>query len=235
MTEEFVSVYRMHPLMPDEFAFHRAENHQDLGAKTLTEISGHEARGIMESKQLADLYYSFGVSHPGAITLHNYPNTLRELKRPDGRTIDLASIDILRDRERGVPRYNEFRRRVFKKPVKKFEQITDDEAIASELREMYDNDIEAVDLMSGLYAEKLPPGFGFSDTAFRIFSVMAPRRLKSDRFITDSYGPEVYTPMGIEWVERYRFRDVLLRHMPNLAAALSEDKNPFAPWKKAIP
>ena len=153
MTEEFVSVYRMHPLMPDEFAFHGAENHQDLGLKTLTEVSGGEARGIMESQQLTDLFYSFGVSHPGAITLHNYPNTLRELKRPDGRIIDLASIDILRDRERGVPRYNEFRRRVFKDPVKKFEQITGgDKTIAGELRDMYNDDIESVDLMSGLFA-----------------------------------------------------------------------------------
>ena len=34
----------------------------------------------------------------------------RNFHRPGGDHIDLAAIDILRLRERGVPRYNEFRR-----------------------------------------------------------------------------------------------------------------------------
>ena len=49
---------------------------------------------------------------------------------------------------------------------------------------------------SGLYAEPPPAGFGFSDTAFRIFILMASRRLKSDRFFTTDFRPEVYTPRG---------------------------------------
>ena len=59
-------------------------------------------------------------------------------------------------------------------------------------REVYNNDLEKVDLMAGLYAEPLPEGFGFSETAFRIFVLMASRRLKSDRFFTDDYRPEIY-------------------------------------------
>ena len=45
-----------------------------------------------------------------------------------------------------------------------------------------------------------PPGFGFSDTAFRVFILMASRRLKSDRFFTDDFRPEVYTQAGFAWV-----------------------------------
>ena len=44
-----------------------------------------------------------------------------------------------------------------------------------------------MDLTVGLYAEPLPEGFGFSDTAFRIFILMASRRLNSDRFFTTDY------------------------------------------------
>ena len=47
---------------------------------------------------------------PARSRIHNYPNFLRELIRPDGGVVDLASIDIMRDRERGVPRYNRFLR-----------------------------------------------------------------------------------------------------------------------------
>ena len=56
-----------------------------------------------------------------------------------------------------------------------------------QIRKVYGNDLEKVDLMTGLYAEPLPEGFGFSETAFRVFLLMASRRLKSDRFFTDDY------------------------------------------------
>ena len=66
---------------------------------------------------MPDLFYSFGTCHPGAITLHNYPRHLQNLTRDDGEHLDLAAVDILRDRERGVPRYNQFRRLLHKAPV----------------------------------------------------------------------------------------------------------------------
>ncbi|HBE30043.1 MAG TPA: hypothetical protein DD990_01505, partial [Cyanobacteria bacterium UBA11368] len=53
--------------------------------------------------------------------------------------------------------------------VKSFEEITSNPQWAKELREVYNNDIDSVDLMVGLFAEDLPEGFGFSDTAFRVF------------------------------------------------------------------
>jgi len=77
----------------------------------------------------------------------------------------------------------------------------------------------------------VPPGFGFSDTAFRIFILMASRRLKSDRFFTNDYTPEVYTPQGLEWIEHNLFGDVVTRHHPDLAPALEGSQNAFAPWK----
>ena len=73
--------------------------------------------------------------------------------------------------------------------------------VVEELRRIY-GDPEAVDLMVGLYAEKPPQGFAFSDTAFRVFILMASRRLKSDRFYTYDYRPEVYTPEGLHWIEQ---------------------------------
>ena len=87
--------------------------------------------------------------------------------------------------------------------------------------------------MVGLYTEEKPKGFGFSDTAFRVFILMASRRLEADRFFTDDYRPETYTEAGIEWVESNSMRSVLLRHFPELADALAGVSNPFAPWRRA--
>lgn len=100
------------------------------------------------------------------------------------------------------------------------------------MAEIY-GDIEPLDLMIGLYAEAKPPGFGFSDTAFRIFILMASRRLSCDRFFTSDFRPEVYTEVGMAWVRNSSMRSVLLRHHTILTPALRSVANPFAPWRSA--
>jgi len=194
---------------------------------------------------MADLFYSFGVANPGAVTLHNYPNFLRNLKRPEAfgveEVIDLASIDVLRDRERGVPRYNRFLRLLHRTPISSFDDFRNPSfpTLAEDLRRIYGktpdgrDDVEMLDLMVGMFAEVPPAGFGFSDTAFRIFILMASRRLKSDRFIAgDAFTEEVYTQVGLDWLENTSMSDVLLRHYPELGPSLYGVKNAFAPWKR---
>jgi hypothetical protein len=230
ITEEFVAVYRMHPLIPDDYQFRSARNDAPLGEATFPELAGLRTRSVMERFSLSDQFYSFGIAHPGAVTLHNYPRFLQRFERPDGIVIDLAAHDILRTRELGVPRYTEFRRLLQRRPVRTFEELTDNPAWREELRRVYDNDIDRVDLMVGLYAERPPAGFGFSDTAFRIFILMASRRLNSDRFFTTDFTPAVYTPVGMRWIDENTMGTVLLRHFPDLAPALRGVKNAFAPW-----
>jgi hypothetical protein len=232
LTEEFVAVYRMHPLMPDDYTIRSAADDKVLETLDLPAVSGKAGQAVFHKHSVADLFYSFGRSHPGALRLHNYPKHLQNLVRDDGTRLDLAAIDIFRDRERGVPRYNRFRRLLRKAPVKNFEELTDNAAWREEIRKVYNNDIEAVDLMTGLFCEPLPDGFGFSETAFRIFVLMASRRLKSDRFFTDDFTPETYTQLGIDWVKTNSMLSVLKRHHPGVAPALDGVANAFQPWKK---
>ena len=232
LTEEFVSVYRMHSLMPDDYTIRSAKNGAALGQFELPDLSGRKGRKVIEQFDLADLFYSFGVAHPGALRLHNFPRTLQNLVQDNGDRFDLGTIDILRDRERGVPRYNRFRQLFHKEPVKSFEELSDNPAWVEEIRRVYNNDLEKVDLLVGLMAEPLPAGFGFSETAFRVFILMASRRLKSDRFLSKDYRPEVYTKQGIDWVENTTMIDVLTRHFPAVAPALKGVDNAFQPWRK---
>jgi hypothetical protein len=228
LTEEFVAVYRMHPLLPDDYVFRSLENDAVLEERTFPEVGLRGTRERLEELGMATCLYSFGRAHPGAITLHNYPRFLQHLERPDGTTIDLAATDVLRVRERGVPRYNEFRRLFHRKPVRTFEELNPQHA--DELERIY-GDVDRLDLMIGLYSEPLPQGFGFSDTAFRVFVLMASRRIKSDRFFTRDYTPEVYTREGLEWIDETSMKTVLLRHFPQLEPALRGVTNAFAPWK----
>ena len=232
ITEEFVAVYRMHPLMPDDFSFRSFASGAVVDERTLPDVSVNHARELMNKLSMADLFYSFGVMNPGAIRLHNYPRFLQKLERPDGPTIDLASVDILRDRERGVPRYNEFLKLIHKEPLKDFEQLSSNKEWVEEIRRIYGGDINKVDLIVGMFAEDLPEGFGFSETAFRIFILMASRRLQSDRFFTTDYNEKTYTKVGLSWIDDNNMGTVLRRHIPALGPVLDKVDNAFKPWPK---
>jgi hypothetical protein len=235
LTEEFISVYRMHPLLRDDWNFYSAQTGELLAQHEFVEVQGAHTRSFMDNFEVRDMVYSIGVEHPGAITLHNYPRALQRFTRIDGELMDLATLDILRDRERGVPRYNDFREELRMPRVRSFEELTPNRKWVEEIRRVYKNDIDKVDLQVGMYAEPLPPGFGFSDTAFRIFILMASRRLKSDRFFTTDFRPEVYTQAGIDWVTHTKMKDVILRHYPELEPALDGLPNAFLPWNKVSP
>jgi hypothetical protein len=232
LTEEFVTVYRLHPLIPDDWNFFSLESGEHLYNKTFTEIQGRYTRDFMHSLELSDLWYSMGMASAGAVCLHNYPNALRKLERLDGQVTDLATLDLVRDRERGVPRYNDFREMLRMPRRKSIDEITPNKEWAREINEIYHGDVDLVDVQIGMQAEQPPKGFGFSDTAFRIFILMASRRLKSDRFFTNNFNAETYTQVGFDWVNNTTMKDVILRHYPELTEAIDDVERVFAPWPK---
>jgi hypothetical protein len=235
LTEEFVAVYRMHPLLPDHFDFRSAETDgPTLGAVEFDQLTGPAAVDLLRANRLTDLIYTFGTMNPGLVTLHNYPKYLQTFKRADnGEFMDLAAVDILRCRELGVPRYTEFRRLLHLPVPTTFDEVTSNAQWAAELSEVYGGDIDSLDLIPGMFAEDRPEGFAFSDTAFRIFILMASRRLNSDRFFTTDFTDEVYIPEGMAWISDNTMASVLLRHCPDLTPYLTDVGNAFAIWNRA--
>lgn len=229
LTEDFVTVYRMHPLLPDDYCYYDYRTGELLGQRSFLEIQGDKADDEMRAIGLHNLLYSFGISHPGAITLHNYPRSLQAFER-DGERIDLSVVDLVRTRRRGVPRYNDFRAGLHMPRIKRWEDLSADPESVHLMRDVY-RSIDEVDTMIGLFAETPPEGFGFSDTAFRIFILMASRRLQSDRFLTVDFRPEIYSSFGIDWIANNGMTSVILRHCPELAALLPRDVSAFAPWR----
>lgn len=228
LTEEFVSVYRLHPLIPDNLAFFEAKTGEHKKTYPIKDVAFGSARKPLEEQNLGfeDVFYSFGINYPGAVTLNNTPDFLRDLHTPEGRHVDMGTIDILRDRERGVPRYNQFRKLFHMKPATSFLDLTGgNHEVAAKLEKVYEGDVEKVDLLVGCLCEPLPKGFGFSDTAFRVFILMASRRLKSDRFIATDWNEATYSKVGMNWVQNNGMKDVLKRHFPVLGESLKESKN----------
>jgi hypothetical protein len=239
LTEEFVAVYRMHQLIPDQVIFRRLRDGASAQTYEIRELAiEHGDPGRPRAKLaeigLAEAIYSLATAQPGEITLHNHPEFLQAYRPTDGHglALNLGMVDILRTRQTGVPRYNAFRRLFRLEPASSFNEIANgNPKWAKEIREVYGDELDDVDLLIGMYAERKPKGFAFSDTAFRVFLLMAARRLRSDRFFTTDYTPEVYTPEGLQWIEDATLAGILRRHFPALGPALDRAPgNVFAPW-----
>jgi Animal haem peroxidase len=152
--EEFITVYRLHPLVPDVLEFRRWD--QDPNAIRESVPVGDTFRkgatDAMRQKGLANWALSMGRQRLGALTLQNHPQFLQNLKmdrlESDTHQIDVAALDLIRDRERGVPRYNEFRRQYGLKQLTTFDDFVnqrepdpniraEQERLVQTLREVY--------------------------------------------------------------------------------------------------
>jgi hypothetical protein len=114
--EEFVTVYRLHSLVPDllEYRDLRKDPNQIVQKVAVINTFESKATDAMRSRGLANWGLSMGRQRLGLLTLHNIPQFMQSIRLPrldtPGKQIDIAALDLIRDRERGVPRYNEFRR-----------------------------------------------------------------------------------------------------------------------------
>jgi hypothetical protein len=237
LSEEFVEVYRLHSLLPETLQLRRRGQDGDPEDVPFPETRQRGSARITQDYAMSDLFYSFGNQHPGALILNNFPRFMQELSIPGNPFFDMGAVDILRARERGVPRYNEFRRQLGLNPIRTFDDLTDDANVVTELKSVYGKapeDVEKLDLLIGTLAEAKchrPTNFGFGETLFQIFILNASRRLQADRFYTTSFNEDVYTPEGLRWIDQTNLKTVILRHHPELAdSGLANIKNAFEPW-----
>ncbi|XP_024991524.1 alpha-dioxygenase 1-like [Cynara cardunculus var. scolymus] len=244
LTEEFVSVYRMHSLLPDQLfvrdiksapGFNKSPK---LSQKVdLVNLIGKKGENELSEFGFTTQMVSMGHQACGALELWNYPLWLRDVipQNVDGTDrsspVDLASLEIYRDRERNIPRYNEFRRLLFLIPISKWNDLTDNKEAIDTLHEVYGDNVEQLDLLVGMAAEKKIKGFAISETAFVIFLIMASRRLEADRFFTSDFNEIVYTEKGLEWVNTTEsLKDVIDRHYPEITNKWMNSTSAFTVW-----
>ena len=129
--EEFVTVYRLHPMVPDLIEFRELNGDPNIIKYKIpvTETLRGRATQMMRHYGLANWALSMGRQRLGKLTLLNHPLFLQNLSVPRLKSatgkIDVLALDIIRDRERGVPRYNEFRRQYGLKQLTSFDDFID--------------------------------------------------------------------------------------------------------------
>jgi Animal haem peroxidase len=224
ITEEFVAVYRMHPLLPESLTVEGT-------TYSLPNMTFVDARQLQPVQTTSKFLKAFCTSPARALALQNYPASLYNLEVPGRGTLNLAALDIQRDRERGLPRYNDARRQLLLQPYKRLSDLTNNPTELALLKSVY-SDIDQVDFMVGSLVDKdRPDGFAFGLVPFHIFVVMASRRIFSDRFFQEDFDALHYTKWGVNYVNNIDLRTVLLRHFPEYKGIIPE--NPFMNWKNA--
>jgi alpha-dioxygenase len=131
LTEEFAAVYRLHSLSPPGLILGDGDKKEFV---ELGNLIGDQGREEMRktNKRPKEMFKSC-LSYPcGALVSHNYPIAYRniaptddaglDLKDEDSR-IDLAALDLYRDRERGILKFNEFRRQLNLKPYRTWREL----------------------------------------------------------------------------------------------------------------
>jgi hypothetical protein len=128
--EEFVTVYRLHPLLPDLIEYRELRSPNQIAAKVpIVSTFEGKATDAMRSRGIENWAVSLGRQRLGLLTLNNHPQfmqniTIPRLKSETGQ-IDLAALDLIRDREHGVPRFNEFRRQYGLRQLTSFDDFMD--------------------------------------------------------------------------------------------------------------
>ena len=129
--EEFVSVYRLHPLIPDLIEYRDLSKDPNQIVEKVAVINTFEGKATdaMHTGGMANWGLSLGRQRLGILTLHNHPQFMQNILLPrlDSPTkqLDLAALDIIRDREHGVPRFNEFRRQYGLRQLTSYDDFMD--------------------------------------------------------------------------------------------------------------
>lgn len=127
---------------------------------------------------------------------------------PGAGGLDLASINIMRGRERGLPLYNSVRMAYGLGPVFEFSQINPDPAVYEVLANVYNNDINQVDPWVGMLAERPMDGSIFGPTIRTIMKVQFEDLRDGDRFFY--LNDPLLTEEEKDWISNTNFRDVVM-------------------------
>jgi peroxidase len=141
---------------------------------------------------------------------------------------DLIAEDIQRGRDHGLPDYNTLRDVLERiRPtgrsfplVTSFDQISSDPNIQETLSELYNGDVNNIDMLTGLAAEDLPRDrFGnvtssMGPTASEVVRVTLQRLRDGDRFFYKNpvFNGGMFTPEEIEEIDATKLSDIIRRN-----------------------
>jgi len=243
VSEEFISSYVLHEIMPPVFSLVDAQGNEVENARFVTDLFYKGGQERLKKHGLANVLSSFGANPMGLIYPFNVPEDLRrfsehemlippEQRQPDDvGYLDLAAIPIARERDARVPRYNDVREKIGLPRLKSIREISNDPAVVNALEDLYGH-VDQIEFIVGYKAESRPSNWGLTYTQTLAFLPVVVYRIIADRFYTKDFTREIYTPYGMERLRDVRFHDIIKNlYGPSL---LPQDRDApiFHLWRK---
>lgn len=252
-TLEFQTIYKLHYLVPSKIHVRSAETGKeiDLGIIDQSFVRSPDIF-VKAGVKMHDFIKAMGHTIAGTLNPFNVPKEMmhipmRSKTQPcyENMYMDILASTFWRDRDRGVYRYNAFRKGL---GLSTFDNVDDfiadcktygnqyiidyESQIRDALKVHYNNDMEALDLMVGCALEKKYPGFQIPDTIYTIFTFQTQRRMEQDPFFTDKFNKDHYTEFGMRILDDITMARVLKTVYPELKTQLADDDNVFMVWGK---
>jgi cytochrome P450 len=192
---EFNLLYRWHSLVPNHLTIAGYQVSADDFRFNNAILERHGAETIIDqaSQQLA-----------GRIGLGNSPDFLME---PERKTLDMG-------RRFRLQPYNRYRERFGMPPVRSYDELTGDPELSGKLRALYGDDVNRVELVVGLLAERRPaaavlPGLMGIMVGVDAFSQALTNPLLS----ANVYGESAFSEVGLQILDgTTSFREIVERN-----------------------
>lgn len=223
VAEDFITAYRWHPMVRDSMQVYDAagaavsgdsvdiidtfmdtSEHRRLGMHSLAQTFGYNKAGDIQRNNVAEKFRT--MRHPSLYAeFHSTPLAFEVCSVI--RAFDITTADIVREREHAGARYNEQRRILdplngMLPSARYFADIVgDDPDKALELAELYDWDIEDVDLLVGGMSEGRIATEGFGITFLTTFLPFVYNRVKLDWFYANGFSADAYSEYGLQRIK----------------------------------
>lgn len=139
---------------------------------------------------------------------------------PGSGGFDLASLNIQRGRDHGLPSYNEIREKLGQPAATSFADISSNAEIQARLEEAYAGDINAVDAWVGMLAEDHATGSTLGATAGTVIAQQFEALRDGDRF----YYENLFSGRELQAIDNTTLADVIER---NTSIDFARNQNVF--------
>lgn len=226
VSEEFVTSYHWHSFVPPALTIRNPHTGAampvpsgvtSIGDGQVDYVAQFQDTKLIRSVGIEPVLAGLAYEYTGAMRFHNLAPGLQNMQHrylldpnPEPFTqpncqavpgLDFAVIDIVRERERGLPRYLDFRNLVGQGNLPEilyFDDIAQNAQDAAALADLYQWQLNQVDTMVGIYGEHLYPNQGFPLTFAAGFTPFVWNRAMLDRFYHDDFTADLYTEWGME-------------------------------------
>jgi prostaglandin-endoperoxide synthase 2 len=192
---EFDLLYRWHSLVTDSLV---------LDGRVVPAVDFRFNNAMLEDKGAEPVIDQASRQFAGRIGLHNSPSFLIPADR--------KALEMGRD-YRLMP-YNDYRRCFGMPPCKSYDELTGCPELSAELRALYGDDIDKLELLVGLMAEQRPPGAILSSLMGTMVGVDAFSQALTNPLLSGNvYGEMAFSEIGLGIIDDTRtFKDIVRRN-----------------------